>query len=102
VTKIGRSVLPAGDISTFKRPNNCEIHAEHSARRIKLRNKLTTLRNTRSFFDFDKNDRNFLPFGDVSKFKRPKNFILRAEYKSRRIMRRHKPNYSQHAIILRF
>jgi hypothetical protein len=42
-----------------------------------------------------KNDRNFLPVGDISTFKRLNYCILRAEHSARCTMRRHKPNSSQ-------
>jgi hypothetical protein len=37
LTKNDRTFLPVGDISTFKRPNLSILHAEQSARCIKLR-----------------------------------------------------------------
>jgi hypothetical protein len=39
-----------------------------------------------------KNDRNFLPFGDISTFQRPKYCILRLEHTARCIKSRIKPN----------
>jgi hypothetical protein len=45
------------------------------------------------------NDRNFLPVGDISTFKRPNHCILCAEHSARCPMRRRKQNDSQNEII---
>jgi hypothetical protein len=45
-----------------------------------------------------KNDRNFLPVGDISTFKRPNYSILCAEHSARCTMLRHKQNNTENAI----
>jgi hypothetical protein len=61
-----------------------------------------TTRKTQSFYYIVGNDRNFLPVGDLSTFKRPNKFFLRTDHSARCIMLRNEPKNTQNAIILRY
>jgi hypothetical protein len=100
--QIYRNFLPVGDFSTFKRPNYCSLSAEHSARCITRRNEPNCSQNGISHLSWTKNDRNLLPVGDISTFKRRNHYILHAEHSARWGKRRNEPNNSHNTIIRPF
>jgi hypothetical protein len=97
--QIYRNFLPVGDFSSLKRPNYCSLSAEHSARCITRRNEPNCSQNGISHLSLTKNDRNLLPVGDISTFKRRNHYILHAEHSARWGKRRNEPNNSHNAIF---
>jgi hypothetical protein len=86
-----RNFHPVGDIATFKGPNDCILCAEHRARCTMRRHTQNNSQNAVIRSILSKNDRHFLPVGDIWTFKRPKYCILRLEHTARCIKSRIKP-----------
>jgi hypothetical protein len=76
----------------FKRPHYCILSAEHNAPCAKRRNNPNNPPKRDNSSILTKHDRNFLPGGDMSTFKRPNYCILCAEHSARCIKRRNKPH----------